>query len=201
MPEKKMKKTNDNQIIKIDGRDCFVEVTADAFEIGKVRMNFVKYDLTLQPGSRQTDFIPIYMDFSMFLLFAQDVLSGRLASLPDSKLFELMGGTSAERLAHVGKSRDDKMSLSRQFRLMKGSKRPFLLQAEQGPGETSDTGLIMPRYGKKFGVEPEQKIMIPMTAEDLKRLCLLTRTHIEAYISSRYQAPQAQEAQQATQAS
>lgn len=43
-----MKQKNKNQIIRFDGRNVFIEVMNTAFEIGKVQINFVEYDITLE---------------------------------------------------------------------------------------------------------------------------------------------------------
>ena len=43
-----MKRKNKNQIIRFDGKNVFMEVMNSAFEIGKVQINFVEYDLTLE---------------------------------------------------------------------------------------------------------------------------------------------------------
>ena len=57
-----------------------------------------------------------------------------------------------------------------------------MLQAEKGAGEKSATGIIKPLYGNK----PEQKVAIPMSGDDLKKLFSLTKVHINGYIASQY---------------
>lgn len=46
---------NQNQIVRKDARDCFVESLNDAFEIGKTHFAFAAYDMSKPAGSRQTN--------------------------------------------------------------------------------------------------------------------------------------------------
>ena len=57
-----------------------------------------------------------------------------------------------------------------------------MIQAESGPGEKSATGLIAPKYGNK----PEQKVAVPVSNDDLKKLFLITEMNIQSYLTSQY---------------
>lgn len=72
---------NKNQIIRFDGRNVFIEVMNTAFEIGKVQINFVEYDITFEKNSRQKQNISIYIDIEKFLVLANDILTGRMFTL------------------------------------------------------------------------------------------------------------------------
>lgn len=50
MPEER----NQNQIIRIDARNCFVESLNDSFGFGKAHFTFASYDLSKPSGQRQT---------------------------------------------------------------------------------------------------------------------------------------------------
>lgn len=189
-----MRKAKDiKQIIRLDGKNCFMEVMNSSFGIGKVQMNFIQYNIEKQQGERYEQQISIYMDIDEFLVFVNDVLSGKMQKLADierakgkqycSAIYTDMGGISAKTLESRGKKREDEKSLSRQFKLIPGAKAPFMIQAECGAGEESDTGLIVPKYGK-----PEQVVRIPLQVDDLKRLVLAVKTHIQAYLTSVYVA-------------
>ncbi|WP_160691663.1 hypothetical protein [Clostridium sp. C2-6-12] len=107
-----------------------------------------------------------------------------------------MGGLNAENLKKSDAKRKAKglksltemyaipegKALSRQLKIVPGIKAPFVLKAEVGSGEESDTGLIIPKYGNK----PEQVIIIPMQVDDLKRFVLIVNAHINAFLTSTY---------------
>lgn len=183
------KEKNVTQIIRIDGKNVFLEVMNNAFGIGKVLMNFIEYDP--KQGNKQTKLIPIYMNLEEFLILAQDVKSGRVAMYQKQhendqypyqiKEYEILGGTSAQKLAMQGKSRADGKSLSRQFKLVVGKK--FIFQAEMGPGHENETGLIVPDYTSK---NAEMIVKVPMDAKALKGMVLLVEQHIQAYLAKEY---------------
>lgn len=54
-------KRNQNQIIRKDARNCFVESLNDAFSIGKAHLAFATYDISRPVGQRQTNNIHIYI--------------------------------------------------------------------------------------------------------------------------------------------
>lgn len=184
------------QIIRLDGKNVFVEVMNNAFEIGKVLFNFIEYDPNAEKKNRIKQNISIFVDLDKFLVLANDVLSGRMAALANKareeakknnqkyckEIWVNLGGVSAKVLEQRGKARPDGKSLSRQMKITPGEKIPWILSAETGPGEETETGLIAPKYNGK----PEQLVRVPVSDEDFKRLVLITRTHIEAFISSQY---------------
>lgn len=180
---------NANQIFRQDGKNCFLEVLNTAFGIDKVLINFIEYDPN--QGNKQTKKIQIYMDVTDFLVFAQDVKSGRIPAIQKQhendqypytvKQYEILGGTSAKSLEKQNKKRPDGKSVSRQFKLVVGKK--YILQAEMGPGHENETGLIVPDYNTKTA---EQVVKVPMELRDLKALVLLTEMHLGAYISKGY---------------
>lgn len=186
------KERNSKQIIRLDGRNCFVEAMNYAFGIGKVQMNFIEYDLTKSQGDRYKQDINIYIDTDKFLVLANDILSGKIAKLAEiekakgnqycNPIYTDMGGVSAKNLEKRGQSRADGKSLSRQFKIIPGNKAPFMLVAECGVGEENETGLIVPKYGTK----PDQKVQIPIQVDDLKRLALTVQAHYQAFLNAQY---------------
>lgn len=181
---------NQNQIIRKDARNCFVESLNDAFEIGKIHLAFATYDLNKPSGQRQTNNIHIYIAVDEFLELCRRLCSGSLlyqlqqqkSSGDNAPLYQSMGGTSAEKLAQYGRSRSDGKSLSRIVKLIMGSRSDFLLIADSGPGETNAKGLIVP----KFGRNPENHVAVSMTFQSLSELLLLTKTHYEAWLAAWY---------------
>lgn len=179
------------QIIRIDGKNCFVEIMSGQFHKGKVILNFEQYDDTKAKGERTVARITYFIPFDKFLQLEQDVKSGKLAKLAEKEksinkypnaVYTDLTGTSAELLKRNNQARPDGNSESRQLKLIPGLKADFMLQAEKGAGEKNATGIIKPLYGNK----PEQKVAIPMSGDDLKRLFSLTKVHIVAYITSQY---------------
>lgn len=180
---------NFNQIIRMDGKNVFVEFLDSGFEIGKVLINFVKYDGVT---NKQTDIITYYLDFEDFMVLKQDVLTGRLSKLAEIEkakkknfpgyIYMQQGGVSAENLAKRNQSRPDGMSLARQLKILPGDKYPFMFQAEQGKGEQNEKGLIVSRFGSK----PDSRIMVPMQGDDLKKIVLMIDAKIQAYMSAQY---------------
>ena len=161
------------QIIRIDGKNCFVEVMTGQFHKGKVILNFEQYDESKAKGERTIARITYFVPFDKFLQLEQDIMNAVYVDLT---------GTSSELLKKNNQARPDGNSESRQLKLIPGLKADFMLQAEKGAGEKSATGIIKPLYGNK----PEQKVAIPMSGDDLKKLFSLTKVHINGYIASQY---------------
>lgn len=181
---------NQNQIVRKDARNCFVESLSDAFEIGRIHLAFATYDLSKPSGQRQTNNIHIYIAVDEFLELCRKITCGELRYMMQSRkkngdkspLYQCLGGTSAEKLARQGRARKDGMSLSRTAQLLCGSKSDFLFVADSGPGQTDAKGLIVPRFGSK----PENHVAISMTFEVFSELMLLTKAHFEAWLSAWY---------------
>ena len=181
---------NQNQIIRKDARNCFVESLSDAFGIGKVHLVFATYDVSKPAGQRQSNNVHIYMDVAELLELCRKLTCGELRWMMQQKkksndstpLQQWLGGTSAEKLKQSGRSRADGKSLSRTAQLVCGSKTDFLFVADSGPGETNEKGLIVPRFGKN----PENHVAVSLTWDALSELLLMTKTHYEAWLSAWY---------------
>lgn len=181
---------NRYQIIRKDAKNCFVESLRDTFSIGRIHLCFSAYDPSKPSGQRQTENVNIYISVDEFLELCQKLCGGELRFMWQSKrksgdsspLYQCLGGTSAERLAKLGKPRPDGMSLSRIAKLVCGQKSDFLFVADSGPGETDAKGLIVPRFGNR----PENHVAVSMTWETLSELLLTTKTHYEAWLAAWY---------------
>ena len=185
-----MAEERNNQIIRKDAKNCFVESLNDSFSIGKIHFNFATYDLSKPSGKRQTNSVSIYIGAAEFLELNRKLFCGELKFLMQSRnknddatpLFQSIGGTSAKNLKAMGKERKDGKSLSRIMRLSAGKKSELLLCAESGAGIEDEKGLIVP----KFGSEPENRVVVGMTFESFSELVLLTKAHYDAWLSAAY---------------
>ena len=181
---------NQSQIIRKDARNCFVESLNDAFSIGKAHFAFATYDVGRPAGQRQTNNIHIYMALDELLELCRKLECGELRYLLLAKkksndktpLYQCLGGTSAERLAKIGRSRSDGKSLSRTAQLIAGTKSDLLFVADSGPGEANEKGLIVPRFGNN----PENHVTISMSFENLSELLLMTKLHFQAWLTAEY---------------
>lgn len=195
---------NQNQIIRIDARSCFVESVSDAFEIGKAHFTFASYDLSKPSGQRQTNSIQIYIDVAELLELCRKLTGGEMRWLMQNKkknadntpIYQCLGGTSAEKLAKYGRPRPDGKSLSRTAQLVCGNKTDFLFVADSGSGETNEKGLIVPRFGKN----PENHVSVSMTYESFSELMLMTKAHYEAWLTAWYSFKRMHEAKAPEQA-
>lgn len=196
---------NQNQIVRKDARDCFVESLNDAFEIGKTHFAFASYDMSKPAGSRQTNSVHIYINADEFLELCRKITSGELRYMLQTKkqnrdssyLYQHLGGTSAKKLYQQGRARSDGKSLSRTVQLLPSTKSDFLFVADSGPGEETPKGLIVPKFGKN----PENHVSVMMTYDAFSELMLLTKAHYQAWLTAWYiQNPVAkQEKKQRTQ--
>lgn len=181
MPENKEFKNT--QIIRKDAKNCFVETKSDCFEINKVVFNFLSYDASKPEGQRATGTVSIFMPVDDLLLLNARIMNGSLAeeievkrAAKDGKpLYSHLGGKNAEKAG-----RKDGMALSRNVALSVGYKGLFLT-AEEGPGEVSGSGIIVPKYTK-----PEQKVSVSLSYDDFVRLITITKAHFDAWLCSKY---------------
>ena len=181
---------NQDQITRKDAKNCFVESLRDCFSFGRFHFTFASYDLSKPAGQRQTNQIQIYIPVGEFLNLCRKLECGELRYLMQNRkqtgdrkpLYEILGGTSAEKLARQGRPRPDGRSLSRVMQLLAGSKSDLLLVADSGPGDTTDKGLIVPRFGKN----PENHVAVSMSFDLFAELLLETKLHYQAWLSAWY---------------
>jgi len=187
------KEKNPLQVIRLDGRNVFLEVM-NAFQIGKVQINFIEYDAKQEKNSRIKNEIRTFIDFDKFLVLINDVKSGRMSALAKKareeqakggykfckEIYADMGGISARNLEQRGQARPDGKSMSRQFKITPGDKMPWILSGETGAGIEDDKGLIVPQG------RPEITVRVPLSDDDFKKLALVVEMHMQAYLSSFY---------------
>lgn len=181
---------NQDQITRKDARNCFVESLRDCFSFGRIHFTFASYDLSRPAGQRQTSQVQIYIPVGEFLNLCRKLECGELRYLLQNRkqssdkrpLYETLGGTSAEKLARQGRPRPDGRSLSRTMQILCGSKSDLLLVADSGPGDTTDKGLIVPKFGKN----PENHVAVCMSFDLFSELLLETKVNYQAWLSAWY---------------
>jgi len=181
---------NQNQITRKDAKNCFVESLSDAFAIGKIHFNFSAYDPNKPAGQKQTNGVHIYIAADEFMELCRKVSCGEFKFMWQTKkknsdrepLYQILGGTSAEKLKAQNRSRPDGMSLSRTFKVMCADRAELLLVADSGPGVTTEKGLITP----KFGSNPENHVAVSMTLDSFGELMLATQAHYQAWLTAWY---------------
>ena len=180
------------QFLRLDGKNCFVEVMLNALPIDKVQINFVAYNANAAKGNRETGNISIYMGIHEARVLAGDILSGRLAADGKKKAAEAaaksaetgkrcypepsfisLGGTP-------GKNTPDGKPISRQFRIAKGAAQPWVIEAMSGPGKTIGSGLIAPD-----GL-PKTTIRVGLRDEQLKQLAFAFQTLYDLWARTKF---------------
>ena len=166
------------QVKRIDGRGCFMELLTIGLPRDKIALNFVAYNTAANKGDRVSGSILVYMEIHKAEVFANNVLDGTMTKLGNQSkkyaadhgykyakdVFCDLTGTPTDR-----STRADKQPISRQLKLTPGSKTAWVLSAESGPGKMEGPGLIAPAYS---GGRPECVIRIPLSDDDLKALAL-----------------------------
>lgn len=181
---------NQNQITRKDAKNCFVESLSDAFAIGKIHFNFSAYDPNKPVGQKQTNGVHIYIAADEFMELCRKVSCGEFRFMVQTKkknndktpLYQSLGGTSAEKLKAQNRTRPDGMSLSRTLKIMIADRSDLLLVADSGPGETTEKGLITPKFGSK----PENHVTVSMTLDTFGELILATQAHYQAWLNAWY---------------
>jgi len=156
-----------SKLISVSSKNSVVDLLVDAFPIEQVKLRFATY-------GQNSQFIDIYMDFSKFLLIAQDVKSGKffndLANSSTGKVIARGGSTSSNRQDGKPEARILNVSMSQNKNLF--------FNAQTGPGKLNQTGLIMPDGA------PDKKIDAMMNIDQCKELFIYGEKAIEAYMPS-----------------
>ena len=196
-----MKEAYSTQIFRLDGKNSFMEILNSAFSIKKVQFNFIEYDPN--DNNKQTRKLEIYMDVLQAVALAERILSGEFASMVEraktagkfggfnvtqyTSFFTDMGGVSEEKVAKNFAAYKERFpflqsgqAISRQFKIQTGSKYPWVLRAEYGPGQSSDKGLIVPQ-----GSAP-MYINMPVDADSFFKMAVAIKTSYQAYLNQYY---------------
>lgn len=175
------------QVLRIDGKNCFLEVMLSGLGFDKVLLNFKQYDANLPSGQRSKGDIGIFMGIYEAELFARDVMSGRIPKMGAKALkvakdtgkqyadviYMSQGGTPA-------KNRPDGIAIARVMELSPGTRQPWVLCAKQGKAHETPEGLIV------MNGAPDTTIRVPMVNDKLKTLALAIETVVRVWEQLRF---------------
>lgn len=147
----KNKETNKGTIIKVDGKDRFLDIT-QAFGLGKINMQFRTYDNNRASGDKITTAIDMYVNIEEFayisyilktseiyeLIKKREIEKERKALNYPNPAYELFGGTVKN--GNV---------ISRHLTITKGEKKPVIVKVEERLGKKSHNGTIIPDFNDK----------------------------------------------------
>lgn len=149
---------NKYKITSVSTQTCILNVFMDSFTIDKVKFEIVKYETKER--------IQCYMDFDDVLLLQEKISFNQLFKT-EPQVNVHRGGTT--------KSKDTGKPVSRTMDFNLSDKWVFVKMA-QGEGRLSDTGAIMPNG------TPTLTLNIRVSYEDLRKLFLIVKSYIEAYL-------------------
>ena len=166
------------QVARYDGKDCFFEIMIDSLSNDNVRFNFCSYNINSAVGSRLSKSISFLLSIEDACVLSIDILNGTFdklskvkradaeakgSSYPDA-VFTRYKGTRA-----IDSKRDDGKPESRQFLILPGNKKPWVVKAVKGPGVESSTGLISPCKGTC------EIVQVPLTREQFIHMANMLR--------------------------
>ena len=181
-------------IYEVNGKDTFVKVKNNSFEIEKVVFSFVKYEEKSKKSINSGDH---YLDFATCLSLCRDIDKGLLQRDVRMELERIkkenqkyakpvrqyQGGITEEKAG-----RKDGHAVARILSIEPGSKYPYILKYTEGPAKTdATTKLITPLWWSDKNYKADFQILVPCSEEDITKLAMMLMTHIQSYISSCYQ--------------
>ena len=180
-----MKARDLEQVLRIDGRGSFMEITTDGLNIDKVYFGFNQYNKSAEKGQRMSGKINIYMNVLEAQVLARDILSGRLGVLKHREVkrvlaagekyanpvFSKQGGTPA--------ASNNGQAIGRLFEITPGANQPWVLCAKQGKAHETPEGLIVMDRAETI-------IRVPCTDELLKQLALAIEVVVQVWIQLRF---------------
>lgn len=197
--KKEYPKVNENQILRIDGKNCFLEVTKGGFnlkksnDIGKVHLSINKYD---GQTHKMTDTIDLFVDFLHWLSLTDLFDTGEyLDMMEETRNLQLKGKYEYASPFWIDNGRWSNPQgkiFARMLKLSVGNKKdqngkflpihqqPIIVKGEITPGKESATGLVMPIPGAR----PEQWVQVPVPQSDFKAMLRLVNMQIQAYYSA-----------------
>ena len=182
MAKEEKNEMNQNTIFKLNGRNNLIDVENTGFNIGKVKVTFLEY-AKQGTGFKATKRIVFFLSFEELFALKARYHNGSL----ERKLRENVQKSRAtksyvESLLYLqrGSTVGGKL-MARTLTLTSGTKKPWVLIAEQGPGKKVGDGLVT--FASK---ENREKISLAMDAMQFAGFLETVAVHIQAYLASQY---------------
>jgi len=145
-----------NQIIKIDGKNTFLEVTCDMMPMGRIQMNFCTYG----ENNAMTCSLPFYLGETESIALATELINGNLKmrKAGQNTYFEKSGGSNnITALKKWCPWLKDGMHVARRLKIEASTKYEYLFKVEYGIGHKDGNLSVMDKV--------EKYIQIPLTWE------------------------------------
>ena len=172
---------NDLKIFTLNGKDTFLNVTAEnfSFDEGKVTFLFGKYDLTKAKGERLIEHIKIWLSIDEASYLSEILLSNKIISL--NRLVE-KGVIPYKPYFHSGGGVKNGETYARQLYidLVKDEKSKYFLTLSgiEGPGIKSSKGLFTLDKARK---NERKTFKFPLTYEDSVNLGLKLKRAVSMF--------------------
>ena len=176
------------QILRIDGKGVFLEVTTNGLPIDKLYFGFVQYNKSAEKGQRMSGNVNIYMNVLEAQVLARAIMSGRLAVLKKAEMKRLKesGGKYANpvysKQGGTPAASNNGQAIARLFEITPGSNQPWILCAKQGKAHETREGLIVMDDITK----PETVIRVPCSDVSLKMFALAIEAAVQTWIQLRF---------------
>lgn len=174
------------QVLRIDGKGVFMEVTTNGLPIDKLFFGFIQYNKTAEKGQRVSGNVNIYMNVLEAQVLARDIMSGRLAMLKKAEMKRLKesGGKYANpvysKQGGTPAASNNGQAIARLFEITPGSNQPWILCAKQGKAHETKEGLIV------MDGNPETIIRVPCSDVSLKMFALAIEAAVQTWIQLRF---------------
>jgi hypothetical protein len=173
------------QVFRLDGNHTIMDIDGSSLseDFDRLTFTFGKYNdqnVTILG-------FKIWLSVANAELLAHDILSGKIAKLCEkgAKQAKAEGkeayypGYDAGRMGTTGKK--GKECRSRLFKIMKGTKKPFVIFGAEGPGVQDKQGLINPKDWKEM-----RTFYMGCTRDQLLQMALMIKLLTSAYVTKEF---------------
>lgn len=169
--------SNGKQILRIDGKDAFVEIMDTKFHEGKITFHFSSYDKTKPAGQRQKDFIKFNLTFKEFMNLGHDVLYGNMMNWQP---IDQYNNLRPAYMKGVPSKYNNNQAIARKLEVKNGDRQPIRLICSEGQGKETGQGLI------QMVGQAEKRVQIGMSQDEFRSIFLVVPMYIQAYLNNHY---------------
>lgn len=169
--------SNGKQILRIDGKDAFVEIMDTKFHEGKITFHFSSYDKTKPAGQRQKDFIKFNLTFKEFMNLGHDVLYGNMMNWQP---IDQYNNLRPAYMKGVPSKYNNNQAIARKLEVKNGDRQPIRLICSEGQGKETGQGLI------QMVGQAQKRVQIGMSQDEFRSIFLVVPMYIQAYLTNHY---------------